>query len=70
MSSIVSIYLDAVTFMVIPFSALDALSFLKTNADSAEKRLISTLELKVKKGIIQVIPGITGDHSSGSFVAY
>lgn len=69
-SSIVAIYLDAVTSMVIPLSALNALSFLKTTADSAEYRLISTLELKVKQGIIQVIPGMNGDHSSGSFVTY
>ena len=69
-SSIVSIYLDAVTSMVIPFSVLNTLSFLKSNADSAESRLISTLELKVNQGIIQVIPGMTGDHSSGSFVTY
>ena len=69
-SSTVAIYLDAVTSMVIPLSALNALSFLKTTADSAEYRLISTLELKVKQGIIQVIPGMNGDHSSGSFVTY
>ena len=69
-SSIVAIYLDAVTSMVIPLSALNALSFLKITADSAEYRLISTLELKVKQGIIQVIPGMNGDHSSGSFVTY
>ncbi len=69
-SSTVAIYLDAVTSMVIPLSALNALSFLKTSADSAEYRLISTLELKVKQGIIQVIPGMNGDHSSGSFVTY
>ena len=69
-SSIVVIYLDAVTSMAIPFSALNALSFLKSTADSAERRLISALELKVKQGIIQVIPGMTGDHSSGSFVTY
>ena len=69
-SSIVSIYLDAVTSMVIPFSVLNTLCFLKSNADSAESRLISTLELKVNQGIIQVIPGMTGDHSSGSFVTY
>ena len=69
-SSIVSIYLDAVTSMVIPFSALNTLSFLKSNADSAESRLISALELKVKQGIIQVIPGMAGDHSSKSFVTY
>ena len=69
-SSIVSIYLDAVTSMVIPFSVLNTLSFLKSNADSAESRLISTLELKVNQGIIKVIPGMTGDHSSGSFVTY
>ena len=69
-SSTVAIYLDAVTSMVIPLSALNALSFLKTTADSAEYRLISTLELKVKQGIIQVIPGMNGDHSSGSFVSY
>ena len=69
-SSTVAIYLDAVTSMVIPLSALNALSFLKSTADSAEYRLISTLELKVKQGIIQVIPGMNGDHSSGSFVTY
>ena len=69
-SSTVAIYLDAVTSMVIPLSALNALSFLKTTADSAEYRLISTLELKVKQGIIQVIPGMNSDHSSGSFVTY
>ncbi len=70
MSSIVSIYLDAVTSMVIPFSALKTLSFLKSNADSAERRLISALELKVKQGIIQVIPGMTSDHSSRPLVTY
>ena len=69
-SSIVEIYLDAVTSMVIPFSALNALSFLKSTADSAECRLIATLEFKVKQGIIQVIPGINGDHSSGTLVSY
>ena len=69
-SSTVAIYLDAVTSMVIPLSALNALSFLKSNADSAEYRLISTLELKVKQGIIKVIPGMNGDHSSGSVVTY
>ena len=69
-SSTVAIYLDAVTSMVIPLSALNTLSFLKSTADSAEYRLISTLELKVKQGIIQVIPGMNGDHSSGSFVTY
>tara|TARA_B110000003_G_scaffold174159_1_gene173772 strand:+ start:478 stop:696 length:219 start_codon:yes stop_codon:yes gene_type:complete len=69
-SSIVSIYLEAVTSMVIPISALNALSFLKKTADSAEYRLISTLELKVRQGIIQVIPGMNSDHSPGSFVTY
>ena len=69
-SSTVAIYLDAVTSMVIPLSALNALSFLKSTADSAEYRLISTLELKVKQGLIKVIPGMNGDHSSGSFVTY
>ena len=69
-SSIVSIYLDAVTSMVIPFSALNTLSFLKSNADSAESRLISALESKVKQGIIKVIPGINCDHSAGSYVSY
>ena len=70
MSSIVSIYLDAVTSMVIPFSELNTLSFLKSNADSAESRLISALELKVRQGIIQVIPEMNGDHSSRSVVTY
>ncbi len=69
-SSVVSIYLDAVTSMVIPLSALNTLSFLKCHADSAECRLISALELKVKQGIIKVIPGMVSDHSSGFFVTY
>ena len=69
-SSIVAIYLDAVTSMAISLSALNALSFLKSSADSAESRLISTLESKVKQGIIKVIPGINCDHSSGSYVSY
>ena len=65
-----AIYLDAVTSMVIPLSALNSLSFLKSTADSAEYRLIATLELKVKQGIIKVVPGMNRDHSSGSFVTY
>lgn len=69
-SSTVAIYLDAVTSMVIPLSALNSLSFLKSTADSAEYRLIATLELKVKQGIIKVVPGMNCDHSSGSFVTY
>ena len=69
-SSVVSIYLDAVTSMVIPLSALNALSFLKSTADSAEHRLISTLELKIKQGIIQIVPGMNSDHPSGSLVTY
>ena len=69
-SSIVAIYLEAVTSMAIPLSALNALSFLKSTADSAERRLISALELKIQQGIIQVIPGMSGDHPSGSFVTY
>ena len=69
-SSVVSIYMDAVTSMSIPMSALNALSFLKNTADSAEHRLISTLELKVKQGIIQIIPGMNSVHPSGSFVTY
>ena len=56
-SSIVSIYLDAVTSMVIPFSALNTLSFLKSNADSAESRLISALELKVSKELFKSFLG-------------
>ena len=51
-------------------SALNALSFLKSSADSAESRLISALESKVKQGIIKVIPGINCDHSAGSYVSY
>ena len=69
-SSIVAIYLDAVTSMAISLSALNALSFLKSSADSAECRLISTLESKVKQGIIKVIPGINYDHSASSYVSY
>ena len=69
-SSIVAIYLEAVTSMVIPLSALNALSFLKNTADNAEYRLISTLELKVRQGVIQVIPVMNGDHSPDSFVTY
>lgn len=69
-SSIVAIYLDAVTSMAISLSALNALSFLKSSADSAESRLISALESKVKQGIIKVIPGINSDHSAGSYVSY
>ena len=69
-SSIVAIYLDAVTSMAISLSALNALSFLKSSADSAESRLISALESKVKQGIIKVIPGINCDHSAGSYVSY
>ena len=69
-SSIVAIYLDAVTSMAISLSALNALSFLKSSADSAESRLISALESKVKQGIIKVIPGINCDHSAGSYVLY
>ena len=69
-SSVVSIYLDAVTSMVIPLSALNALSFMKSTADSAEHRLISTLELKVQQGIIQIVPGMNSDHPSGSLVTY
>ena len=69
-SSIVAIYLDAVTSMAISLSALNALSFLKSSADSAESRLISALESKVEQGIIQVIPGIKCDHSAGSYVSY
>ena len=69
-SSIVAIYLDAVTSMAISLSALNALSFLKSSADSAESRLISALESKVKQGIIKVIPGINYDHSAGSYVSY
>ena len=69
-SSIVAIYLDAVTSMAISLSALNALSFLKSSADSAECRLISRLESKVKQGIIKVIPGINCDHSAGSYVSY
>ena len=68
-SSIVAIYLDAVTSMAISLSALNALSFLKSSADSAESRLISALESKVKQGIIKVIPGINCDHSAGSYVS-
>ena len=56
--------------MVIPLSALNALSFLKKTADNAEYRLISTLELKVRQGVIQVIPVMNGDHSHDSFVTY
>ena len=69
-SSIVAIYLDAVTSMAISLSALNALSFLKSSADSAECRLISTLESKVKQGVIKVIPGINYDHSASSYVSY
>ena len=69
-SSIVAIYLDAVTSMAISLSALNALSFLKSSADSAESRLISALESKVKQGIIKVIPGINYDHSASSYVSY
>ena len=69
-SSIVAIYLDAVTSMAISLSALNALSFLKSSADSAESRLISALESKVKQGIIKVIPGINCDHSAGPYVSY
>ena len=69
-SSIVAIYLDAVTSMAISLSALNALSFLKSSADSAESRLISALESKVRQGIIKVIPGINCDHSAGSYVSY
>ena len=68
-SSIVAIYLDAVTSMAISLSALNALSFLKSSEDSAECRLISTLESKVKQGVIKVIPGINCDHSAGSYVS-
>ena len=68
-SSIVAIYLDAVTSMAISLSALNALSFLKSSADSAESRLISALESKVKQGIIKVIPGINCDHSAGSYLS-
>ena len=68
-SSIVAIYLDAVTSMAISLSALNALSFLKSSADSAECRLISRLESKVKQGVIKVIPGINCDHSAGSYVS-
>ena len=56
--------------MVIPLSSLNALSFLKKTADNAECRLISALELKVRLGVIQVIPVMNGDHSPGSFVTY
>ena len=69
-SSVVAIYLDAVTSMAISLSALNALSFLKSSADSAESRLISALESKVKQGIIKVIPGINYDHSASSYVSY
>ena len=69
-SSIVAIYLDAVTSMAISLSALNALSFLKSSADSAESRLISALESKVKQGVIKVITGINCDHSAGSYVSY
>ena len=69
-SSIVAIYLEAVTSMAISLSALNALSFLKSSADSAESRLISALESKVKQGIIKVIPGINYDHSASSYVSY
>ena len=69
-SSIVAIYLDAVTSMAISLSALNALSFLKSSADSAESRLISALESKVKQGIIKVISGINYDHSASSYVSY
>lgn len=56
--------------MVIPLSTLNALSFLKKTADNAEYRLISTLELKVRQGVIQVIPVMNGDHSPSSFVTF
>jgi len=56
--------------MAISLSALNALSFLKSSADSAESRLISALESKVKQGIIKVIPGINYDHSASSYVSY
>ena len=56
--------------MAIPLSALNALSFLKSTADNAECRLISALELKIQQGTIQVLPGMSGDHPSGSFVSY
>lgn len=69
-SSIVSIYLDAVTSMVIHSSSLNALIFLKGKADSAEYRLITSLELKIKQGIIQVIPVINSDHTSSPAVTY
>ncbi len=69
-SSIVSIYLDAVTSMVIHSSSLNALLFLKGEADSAEYRLIASLELKIKEGIIQVVPGINYDHTSRPAVTY
>ena len=68
-SSIVAIYLEAVTSMVIPLSTLNALSFLKSTADSADHRLITTLELKVKRGSIQVISGMNAHHSPGLFVS-
>lgn len=69
-SAIVSIYLDAMTSLVIHSSALNALNFLKGNADSAEYRLIASLELKIKQGIIKVIPGMNIDHTSSPAVTY
>lgn len=69
-SPAVAIYLDAVTSMVIPLSVFNSLSVLKSTADSAEYRLISTLELQVKQGLIQVKPAKRDDHSPDLFVTY
>ena len=69
-SPAVAIYLDAVTSMVIPLSVFNSFSVLKSTADSAEYRLISTLELQVKQGLIQVKPAKRDDHSPDLYVTY
>ena len=54
MSRVVSIYLQSVTFGMIPVRSLMQLTQLESSSDQAERSLISHLRAQVAKGVIRL----------------
>jgi hypothetical protein len=55
MSRVVSIYLQSVTFGMIPVRSLTQLTQLESSSDQAERSLISHLRAQVAKGVIRLV---------------
>ena len=62
MSRVVSIYLQSVTFGIIPARSLTQLMQLESSSDQAERSLISHLRAQVSKGVIRLVQESTSSQ--------